>query len=125
MEETGDPAVLLIEDDSDILATWEECLRARGFRHTIFMVKNGEDALDVWTRFQTRIHVVALDGHIEGSLDECEIARRIRAERDDIPIIACSDQVERNFELRRAGCSHTDVKEHVPQLIERLMRRAV
>ena len=117
---TGEPIVLLVDDDEETYNLYSDFLASSGF--SVVGANDGEEAIRVAQREQPDLVIMDLGLPL---LDGCEATRQLRAGEDtrDIPILAMSGYVQRHYiELaQQAGCDGFLTK---PCPLERLLAEA-
>jgi CheY-like chemotaxis protein len=79
--------VLIVEDEVLISSLVSEVLSENGF--DVHAVPNGEAALN-YLQSGPEVDVLFTDINIEGRMDGSMLAKRVREQRPDLPIVYCS-----------------------------------
>lgn len=82
-------SVLYAEDDPELRAITEETLRL--VVGTVYAVEDGKEAFEIYEN--NRIDMVILDIYM-GEFNGIEVAKKIRAQNDKIPIVIVSGSIE-------------------------------
>jgi len=97
------PAILVVEDDPDLLLLARSRLAAEGYG--VIEAGSGADALAKLERPLPEIALVLLDLSLP-DLDGEEVLARIRVTRPDLPVIVCSGRTEEELrDLRGASAT--------------------
>lgn len=97
--------VLVVEDDPMLRRVLVRILRSWG--HQIVEAPDGQAALDQIDAHGNQLDLVLLDMMLPG-IDGLQVARRVGAERPELPIVACSAVLNERLleQLRQAGVCH-------------------
>jgi two-component system, cell cycle sensor histidine kinase and response regulator CckA len=88
--------VLLVEDEAAVREAAKRMLRKYGF--AVIEAKNGEDALMLWEREQSRIDLVLTDV-VMPVLGGAELAQALRRQRPELKVVFMSGYTQGNLEL--------------------------
>lgn len=91
--------ILLAEDTDDMRFLLDAAFRGTRF-DIVGIAGDGDEALALWREHGDRIGAVALDQRMPGT-DGLTVARAMRADRPDLPIVLFSAELE--ADLRRAA----------------------
>ncbi len=84
----------MVEDEADIARLWMGLLSKQGWQ--VHWAKNGEEALELFTKHKDSIDLLFSDVGLPGDLDGWEVCARVRAECPSLPIMLASGYFKRN-----------------------------
>jgi nitrogen-specific signal transduction histidine kinase/CheY-like chemotaxis protein len=93
-------AVLVVDDEEIVRRTAEAILRNHGFQ--VMLAENGQQAVELFGKFQGRIALVLLDRTMPVMNGE-ETLRQLKAIRSDVPVVVSSGYREEEALLRFGG----------------------
>ena len=108
------PTVLIAEDEFIVRLTIAEYLREEGYE--VIEAANADEALDVF-RSGIAIDLLFTDVRMPGSMDGCELARRVRAEWPSTPVILTSGYSQSLLSARSASEDFVVPKPYRPQAV--------
>ncbi|WP_291319446.1 ATP-binding protein, partial [Desulfonatronospira sp.] len=88
--QTGRGTLLFVEDDHDLLETTPRSLQAMGY--SVFTASSGREALEILGQ-GTSFDLVLTDFDMPG-LNGIELARQIRAEHPDLPVLLITGRIQ-------------------------------
>ncbi len=106
--------VLIVEDEFIVRLTIAEYLRDEGYE--VIEAGNADDALDV-LKSGIAIDLLFTDVRMPGTMDGCELARRVRAEWPGTPVILTSGYSEALLSARSMSEDFVVPKPYRPQAI--------
>ncbi|MFZ7127569.1 MAG: PAS domain S-box protein [Desulfobacterales bacterium] len=99
----GSGTLLLVDDEPFVLDITSESLKEIGY--TVFSARSGEEAVDIYRAYRSRIDLVILDLTMPG-MDGSETFQKLRELDPEIRVLLMSgyDYCQRVEDLRRQGC---------------------
>ncbi len=88
----GDETILLVEDESSVRRSLSAFLRRQGYR--VVEAENATRALDVWKSHAHGVDLLLSDMVMPGQMNGLELARCLREEAPDLPVIISSGYSE-------------------------------
>jgi CheY-like chemotaxis protein len=108
------PTLLIAEDEFIIRLVIAEFLREEGYE--VLEAANADEALDIF-RSGVPIDLLFTDVRMPGSMDGCELARRVRAEWPSTPVILTSAYSQSLLSARSVSEDFVVPKPYRPQAV--------
>jgi len=84
----GGETVLVVEDEPGVRRVLEKALQRIGYR--VLTASNADAALPIWTEQRDHIRLLFTDMVMPGSLNGLQLARRLRADNPELPVLIAS-----------------------------------
>ena len=108
------PTLLIVEDEFFIRLTTADFLRDAGYE--VIEAGNADEALDIF-RSGAAIDLLFTDVRMPGSMDGCELARRVRADWPSVRVIVTSGYSDSLLTARSASEDFVLPKPYRPQAV--------
>jgi len=120
----GVATILLVEDEKIMLDLLEKVLRQQGYR--IFTATDGEQALDVYRRYEQKIDIVLLDIGLP-KLGGRDVLLQIKNENPDVKVVVASGHLEPELksEIDQAGVEYFLPKPYTPDEVIKTLQRLI
>jgi signal transduction histidine kinase/CheY-like chemotaxis protein len=102
----GAETILLVEDEPGVLSMAKGILDRLGYR--VLEAPSGDDAIPVWQRHASEIHLLLTDLVMPGSLNGRELAKKLLGEKPDLKVVYTS-----GYSVDLLGTSFTTSKQFV------------
>ncbi|MDZ7825777.1 MAG: ATP-binding protein [Gammaproteobacteria bacterium] len=84
----GDETILVVEDDPAVASMVRRALERHGYR--ILMASDGVEALDMWEKHQTEVHLLLTDMVMPRGISGRQLADRLHAEQPELEVLFTS-----------------------------------
>jgi PAS domain S-box-containing protein len=84
----GDETILVVEDETPLRELVQEILQKKGYR--VLSASNGVEALGVWQKHRSEIHLVLTDMMMPEGVSGRDLAEHVQRERSDVKVIYSS-----------------------------------
>lgn len=114
--------VLIAEDEFFVRLTIAEFLRDEGYE--VIEAGNADEALEIF-KSGFSVDLLFTDVRMPGTMDGCELAKRVRAEWPQVPIILTSGYSEALLTARSVSEDFVVPKPYRPQAVLTTIRSAI